>query len=466
MQHLNFESQAGGTFKQSRSFFETRPRVMFTHPEPHAQHGSTGRQATGGNVKPLVNGNRSAAILAIHLLAVCLAASSCIDPQTSPAEVTVSHVPETVYTSVQGVSFQHLPSVPKDAHAESQNLTWLFHLVFQSHSSRPLSFQGVEMTFLKEGKDLWKESYSRDYLQHLEWIEGAFEMTTEYFLSNIEFVDNVMSVKEIATAPELPPGQAVSWVRIPFARPWFADIDRIDFAFTLHDSENREQRLEHSVPIVRHSQQVRLQLPFSGVWAVNKGNDLSTGHRRTGLNGLTTYAWDFLKVGENGFPYRTSGETPEDYHAYGEPVLAAAAGTVVHVRNDIPDFGVGEVPPLELLEQDGDVHAGNLVVLDHGNGEFTLTCHMKPGTIPVAIGDHVEAGQFIGETGNSGNSQIPHIHFNLMTGGDWLQARGLPALFYDFEQIRTGGPPLAVAAGNPISGWLVRALSESRGRGH
>ena len=166
-----------------------------------------------------------------------------------------------------------------------------------------------------------------------------------------------------------------------------------------------------------------------------------------------------MKIGENGRTYRTDGKTPEDYYTYNEPVLAAGDGVVTHVRNDIEEYGIGETPPRKRLEEDGDVFAGNLVIIDHGNGEFTLTCHMLAGTIPLKVGDRVQAGQFIGRAGNSGASQLPHIHFNMMDRADWLQARGIPSLFSNFEQIRSGGLPLLVERGDPMTGWLVRPIA-------
>jgi hypothetical protein len=51
----------------------------------------------------------------------------------------------------------------------------------------------------------------------------------------------------------------------------------------------------------------------------------------------------------------------------------------------------------------------------------------------------------------------PHVHFNLMDGPRWLEAKGVPALFSDFEKIRNAGDPQNISVGNPMSGWLVRA---------
>jgi len=381
-------------------------------------------------------------------------------PQPAGRAVKIHHVPEKVYTAVEGAVLD-AAARPPGAHADTQNLTWLFHLVLTSQEDAPLAIERVEAGFARGDKTLWRESWSREYLERLEWIEGAFEMTTSYFLRNIEFQGNAMVSKERATTPDIPPRGSISWVRIPMGRPWFARIDRIDFELDLKDPQGRVGSVSHSVPVIQPQQKVKLRLPLKGTWVIHSGNDLGTGHRRTGLNGLTTYAWDIVKMGPNGMPYRTDGKTPQDYYTYGEDVLAAGDGVVVHVRNDIPDFGIGENPPRELLESDVDVFAGNLVVIehgDHGGGEYSLTCHMKPGSVPVKVGDRVGAGQLLGKAGNSGHSQIPHIHFNLMDGPRWLEAKGVPALFSDFERIRTGRPPERIARGNPVSGWWVRPI--------
>ncbi|MGH9337610.1 MAG: M23 family metallopeptidase, partial [Vicinamibacteria bacterium] len=321
-----------------------------------------------------------------------------------------------------------------------------------------LRVERVDASFERGGESLWEQSFERPYMERTEWIEGAFDDTTEYFMKNIEFRDNHMTSIENPAGPELPPGRAVSWVRIPFGAPWFAEIDRIELTFSLSTQGGRKGVARHSVPVVHRRHQARFRLPFSDNWAAHAGNDLATGHRRTGLNSLTMYGWDFTRMGPNGLPYRTDGSTPADYWGYDEPVLAAADGVVVHMRNDIPDYGVGETPPREVLEKDGDVFSGNLVTLDHGNGEFTLTCHMRAGTVPVSIGEEVVAGQLLGRVGNSGVSMYPHVHFNLMDGGSWLEAKGVPALFSDFEKIRNAGAPLPIPLGNPLTGWLVRPL--------
>jgi hypothetical protein len=55
-----------------------------------------------------------------------------------------------------------------------------------------------------------------------------------------------------------------------------------------------------------------------------------------------------------------------------------------------------------------------------------VLAHLRRGSLQVAPGDRVTAGQVLAECGNSGNSSDPHVHFQLMDGPSILTARGLP----------------------------------------
>ena len=78
----------------------------------------------------------------------------------------------------------------------------------------------------------------------------------------------------------------------------------------------------------------------------------------------------------------------------GTPIVAAGAGVVV-------DAGPAE-------------GYGNAVLIDHGNGFLTHYGHLSKISVPV--GQHVTAGQQIGNEGSTGHSTGPHLHFEVHQG--------------------------------------------------
>ncbi|MFB5763801.1 murein hydrolase activator EnvC family protein [Paenibacillus medicaginis] len=56
---------------------------------------------------------------------------------------------------------------------------------------------------------------------------------------------------------------------------------------------------------------------------------------------------------------------------------------------------------------------GNTVVIDHGNGLWTLYGHIRNGGIKVRTGQTVKRGEKIAEVGSTGNSTGPHCHFEV-----------------------------------------------------
>lgn len=105
--------------------------------------------------------------------------------------------------------------------------------------------------------------------------------------------------------------------------------------------------------------------------------------------------------------------------AAGVDVLAAAAGTVKGVRDGVADFAPA-TPGKEC---------GNGVVIDHGQGWETQYCHLKQGSVSVRPGDRVETGTILGQVGQSGQAEFPHLHLSLRRGGEKLDpfAPGAPA---------------------------------------
>ena len=91
----------------------------------------------------------------------------------------------------------------------------------------------------------------------------------------------------------------------------------------------------------------------------------------------------------------------------GVNVLAAGAGTVKGLRDGIADFA-----PVVA-----DKECGNGVLVDHGGGWETQYCHMKQGSVRVQVGDAVVPGSVLGQIGQSGMAEFPHLHLSVRHNG-------------------------------------------------
>jgi len=79
--------------------------------------------------------------------------------------------------------------------------------------------------------------------------------------------------------------------------------------------------------------------------------------------------------------------------ASGTDIFAAESGTVI-VAQSMSGYG-------------------NTVIIDHGNGLWTLYGHIRKGGIKVKAGEVVKKGQKIAEVGSTGVSTGPHLHFEV-----------------------------------------------------
>ena len=93
----------------------------------------------------------------------------------------------------------------------------------------------------------------------------------------------------------------------------------------------------------------------------------------------------------------------------GVNVLAAAAGEVLRVRDGLPDVDYRLIGREAL----GKSALGNVVLLRHRDGYVTAYGHLKQGSMEIAEGDRVSAGQILGQVGLSGVSAYPHLHFEV-----------------------------------------------------
>ena len=145
---------------------------------------------------------------------------------------------------------------------------------------------------------------------------------------------------------------------------------------------------------------------------------------------------------KDGATHSGAGKRNEDYYCFDREIVAPGAGVVRHVENAVEDNVPGKMNPQQAY--------GNHVVLDHGNGEISVLCHFRKGTVVVKEGQKVPSGTVLGRCGSSGNSSEPHLHYHLQEAGD--TGRGLPARFLGY--LAEGKP---VEVGEPAKGQTIEA---------
>ena len=141
------------------------------------------------------------------------------------------------------------------------------------------------------------------------------------------------------------------------------------------------------------------------------------------------YAVDWEQTDASGRIYAGPREKLESYAIFGQPVLAVADALVVSVIDGEPEQTPGNYPtniPLDKAD-------GNCIILDLGNHRYALYAHMQPGSIKVRSGEKVHLGQVIGLVGDTGNSIVPHLHFQVTDGPSSLSSNGFPYEISEFQ---------------------------------
>ena len=140
-----------------------------------------------------------------------------------------------------------------------------------------------------------------------------------------------------------------------------------------------------------------------------------------------TFAIDWAKV-KNDRLFDGDGKRVEQYYDFGEDVLAVADGTVVYIRDGMPD----ETPSVLMVPKSKSDYGGNNVILEIAPNVFAWYAHLRQGSLTVKVGNAVKAGAPIAKLGNTGPSEGPHLHFGLLNKPDPIAGRSLPFVFDSF----------------------------------
>jgi len=168
---------------------------------------------------------------------------------------------------------------------------------------------------------------------------------------------------------------------------------------------------------------VRFRLPLQGVVNVSMGGSTPDVNYHVGFPDQR-WAYDLI-VRHDGLRHSGQGSALDDYYVYNLPVIAPAWGIVISMVDGEPDKLIGA--------RWSGTPAGNHIVLEVAPNQYLFIGHLKPGSIRVKPGDAVQAGQEIGRVGNSGRTQVPHVHIHLQDNASLGFGEGIPLYFYHYR---------------------------------
>jgi len=248
------------------------------------------------------------------------------------------------------------------------------------------------------------------------------------------------------------------------------ELSRLDFDFGLSNEKgDRSYHQKITLKPIEYHTKTAFILPIKGRIVVEYGHDFYSPHRRIDLTneivrqvGLVAnsarYANDLSIIDKDGNLYKGGRNQLESWFAYGAPLFAPGSGTVVTLVDGIPDNHFekdgGVAYAKEVTREKASGLLGNYIVIDHGNGEFSLFAHLKKGSFKVKQGSHVKQGQSLAAIGFSGDADFVHTHYQLQNNADPATAEGLPIYFHNFWKI-VGGKRSGVLMGAIDTGDVV-----------
>jgi len=121
----------------------------------------------------------------------------------------------------------------------------------------------------------------------------------------------------------------------------------------------------------------------------------------------------------------------------GTHVIAARGGTVLEIASDFFEAGLDAAA----------AQRANVVRILHDDGTMSLYAHLNWNSIRVVPGQHVERGEYIADSGNTGFSTGPHLHFVVERN----RGGAIVSLPVQFEG--AGGAPVTVRSGQRYTAY-------------
>ena len=129
----------------------------------------------------------------------------------------------------------------------------------------------------------------------------------------------------------------------------------------------------------------------------------SAVHKKNKTNNSMLFATDIVRI--DNAQQKFLPPQNEDYPIFGEKVFSPMSGVIFKIANNISD----NIP----FSGHYPYNTGNTIVIRDGN-KYMLLGHLKMGSIMVNVGDSIRENDHLAAVGNSGYSERPHLHMQLI----------------------------------------------------
>lgn len=144
------------------------------------------------------------------------------------------------------------------------------------------------------------------------------------------------------------------------------------------------------------------------------------------------------------FPSGQTHDTPDSYYAVD---IAMPIGTGIYAARDGIVFDVASDNFQGGLDPERDGANANIVRILHDDGSHAVYAHLNWNSIRVRPGERVQRGQYIADSGNTGFTSGPHLHFAVMVNRG-MRLVSVPVTFEGPNSIA-----LEPATGNILSAY-------------
>nr|MBC9201938.1 peptidoglycan DD-metalloendopeptidase family protein [Paenibacillus sp. PL91] len=263
--------------------------------------------------------------------------------------------------------------------------------------------------------------YTNGFVSYMDVLLSATSFTD--FIDRFDALQSILSQDRDILAEQREEKELVALKKVQVEKQ-FAEVKAIYEKLKLYEAHLVKKEQEKEVMIANFNSNIKqldnklqqIDSTLEELEGISKEQEdllMALAAKVSKLNAAKNSITNPYSGGKLGMPIRDSYRVSSNFGTRVHPIsgkrhthtgidFAAPQGTDIYAAED------GVV----LVAQSWSSY-GNCVIIDHGNGLWTLYGHIRNGGIKVEKGEKVKKGEKIAEVGSTGNSTGPHLHFEV-----------------------------------------------------